>query len=866
MDQLLRTKLAAPVIRDRLVTRPHLIKQLEDGLLLDGCFQRKLTLLSAPAGYGKTTLAAGWLHSTGRLFTWYSLDETDNDPSRFLAYLVEAVCSVGSGTAARQALSSPQPPPAEAVLSTLINEVSASPQEIILVVDDYHVLHNPQVQEMGGFLLENLPSRLHLVLITREDPLLPIPRLRARGQVLEIRQEALRFTAAETHEFLTYFMQLDLRDEDVAALERRTEGWVAGLQLAALSVRASADPQGFIQAFTGSNRYILDYLVSEVFEQQPAAVQEFLLKTAILKRMSGPLCDSLTGQPSSQAMLAYLEQENLFIIPLDEAREWYRYHHLFAEFLLHRLRERGPVELASLHQSASRWYEAQGFIAEAIEHALAAADFGQATALVAGVEDKMLQRGEIATLLAWFKQLPEAMLRSSVELCLGYAWPLLLSGQGDLAESLLNCAEPMIAEGTPEQGNLYAQRAYLARSRDDQTSLIHASERALALLPQTAQAARGVLAMNLGIAYWHSGSLDETEIIMSGVQRAAAQTGFVYGELTARFFSIRTLATRGRLHQAEPLYIQMIQENQRIPIAALAHFDLGTLYREWNRLAEAEQHLSQGMEISAQTGNKEFLSSGHILQAQILLARKDPRAALAEAERAYELARDFPPSVLARCAALRARTALALGDLEQAERWVLQVPPGADAHPLYRFLDLTHPLVFIAQGKKEKASELLAPARQAAQEHGWGYALVAVQTLQALAARTVEAALEPLTEALQMAELEGYLGTFLDAGSGLAPLLQEAARRGIYPQQAGQILAALGAPAARHIPGLVEPLSEREVEVLRLVAAGLSNRQIARQLVITPGTAKTHIHNICGKLNARNRTEAAVRARELEIV
>ncbi len=372
--------------------------------------------------------------------------------------------------------------------------------------------------------------------------------------------------------------------------------------------------------------------------------------------------------------------------------------------------------------------------------------------------------------------------------------------------------------------------------------------------------------MNLGIAYWHSGRLSETEKIMAEVERSAAQSGFIYGELTARFFRIRTLATRGLLHQAEPQYLQLIQGNQRIPIAALAHFDLGTLYREWNRLAEADLHLSQGMEISAQTGNKEFLCSGHILLALILLARKDPQAALAETSRAEELARDLPPGVSARCNALRVRAALALGDLELAQHWGLQMPPGVDVHPLYRFLDLTHPLLFIARGNKEEASALLAPACRAAQEQGWGYALVAVQTLQALAAQTLEAALEPLTEALRMAELEGYLGTFVDAGSGLAPLLQEAARRGIYPQQAGKILATLGTGTARHIPGLVEPLSQREVEVLRLVVAGLSNRQIARQLVITPGTAKTHIHNICGKLNARNRTEAAIRARELEIV
>lgn len=866
MEPLLQTKLTAPVSRDRLVARPSLYALLEEGLLLKGEFQRRLTLVSAPAGYGKTTLIANWLRSSGRLFAWLSLDEMDNDPSRFLAYLTATVAQTEVGSAGRQPLAAPELLPAEAALSILLNEIAKSPQPFILALDDYHTIHTSQIHKMVGFVLDHLPAKAHLAIITREDPLLPVARLRARGQALEIRQQALRFTSAETHEFLRQFMQSDVAEEDIALLEQRTEGWVAGLQLAALSIRSSADPHSFIQAFSGSSRYILDYLVSEVFEQQPGDVQEFLLKTAILERMNASLCDAITGQSGSGKMLEHLEQENLFLIPLDQAREWYRYHHLFCEFLRHRLRERGTAWLAALHLVASEWYEAQNLTPEAIEHALAAEDFVRAARLIDDVEGKLLQRGEIVTLLGWFRRLPERQVRSNARLCLGYAWPLILSSQLDQAESFMSTAALLAAEGSAEEGNLYALRAYLARERGDQAGVISASERALELLPQTERALRSTLSMNLGIAYWHMGRLDETERLMSELEHLAVQSGFFYGELTARFFLARTQATRGRLHLAESRYRQMIQEGRRTSIDALAHYDLGTLYREWSRLEEAERHIHQGIEISAQTVNKEFLCSGHILKGLLLLAHKDPVAALAEAEVAYKLARDFSATTSARCEALYLRAALALGDVEQAKRWGEQMSPATDAHPLYRYIDLAHPLLLVAQGRKEEAQALLTPASQAAREQGWGYALVAALVVQALAARTVEEALEFLNEALGMAEAEGFLCTFLDAGPQLTPLLQEAARRGIQPEQAGKILSKMGAAPARPLPGLVEQLTERELEVLRLVVAGFSNRQIARQLVISTGTAKTHVHNICGKLEARNRTEAAVRAKELDIV
>lgn len=863
MDILLKTKLAPPIIRDSLVTRTRLYQRLDDGLQTPNGFQRKLTLVAAPAGSGKTTLVAGWLAASGQPFAWLSLDAADNDPNRFLAYLVKAASQFAPGAAAWQMLQSPQPLPWEAVLPVLLNEIAASPP-FSLVLDDYHAIHTPQIHKLLEFFLDHQPASVHLVLASREDPPLPIPRLRARGQALEIRQNDLRFSPEESGAFLRQVMKLELSYQDVAALERRTEGWVAGLQLAALSISGSADPHGFIQAFAGSSRHVIDYLVSEVFEQQPGEVQEFLLKTSVLERMTAGLCDEVTGRQDSQALLEHLELANLFILPLDEEREWYRYHHLFAEFLRHHLRTRPGYSSASLHQAASRWYARHDLIGDAIEHALAAPDWAQAAALTGQATDAMLRAGQIVTLLGWYGRLPEPVLRSNTALCLAYAWPLILSSQMEKADAVLGWAEPSIRPGTLDEGNLYAARAYLARSRGDHAAVIHASERALDLLQEANPSVASTLSVNLGIAYWHKGMLDETEQVMSGAQRDALQTGNRYGALTAWFFRVRALASRGRLRQAEAQYQQIIREHGRTPIAALAYYDLATISLEWNRLEEAAQYLEQGMTISAQTANAEFLSSGHLLRALISLARGNPRAAQEDIARASSPA-GVPGGGQARAAAARVLAALALGDLDQAARAADETPAGVDAHPLYRFLDLTHPRLLLARGEKAAASALLERGCEDARRQGWGYGLIAALVLRSLAARAAEDAVEYLSDALRLAEPDGYLRTFVDAGEQLAPVVREAARRGVCPGYAGHILAVMGAASLVTAAGLVEPLSARELEVLRLVSAGLSNREIARALTVTPGTVKTHIHNICAKLEVRNRTEAAARARELKL-
>lgn len=870
-DTLLKTKLAIPLVRADRIARPRLIEKLNAGLMQEQNFARKLILISAPAGFGKTTLAADWLSSAGLHASWLSLDEGDNDPARFLAYLLAALQQVDAriGVAARAMLQSPQPLPGEVILTTLINDLAEAAEPLVLTLDDYHAIQNPQIHRQVGFLLERQPATLLLVILTREDPLLPVVRLRSRGQVCEIRESDLRFTLSETASYLSQVMRLDLGADDLATLQGRTEGWATGLQLVALSMQGSDNRHQFIQSFAGSNRYILDYLFEEIFSRQAAETQEFLIRTSVLDRLTGGLCDALTGRDDSREQLTALERANLFIAALDPAREWYRYHHLFSDLLRHQLRLRKDLSEAALHIQASRWYEGQGFLADAIQHALAAQDWSTAARLIGKASEGMLKRGELATLIRWYGMLPRQVACAQHELCMAFAWALLLASQFDPAEDLLERAEKTAPASTPQLGQVAAAQAYLARSRGDNPRLIEKSQLALDLLPKDDWINRGNVAVNLGIACWHAGRLDEAEPALREAVESAGRVGNFYTLLAGQTFLARTLASRGYLRQAEGMLQKLIQEGGSVPILAVAHYDLGAIYYEWNQLDKAGEHVGVGLEMSAQSGNAEFQNAGQLLRASLALAQGNPAGALEAIEQSHQLARDYASSTQARSAACHARIALALGNLGEAARWGEQAADEVDAHPFYRFLGLTRPRLLIASGQREAAAALLGEKYEQARRAGWGYALITVRILQALAAEPADGGLEFLADALDLAQPEGYLRAFVDEGRGLVPLLQKAAVRGIQAELVGQILAAMGEERAWGIPEqsqLAEPLSERELEVLRLVVAGLSNREIARQLFISPGTAKTHIHNVCGKLGARNRTEAATRAKELKLV
>jgi LuxR family maltose regulon positive regulatory protein len=890
---LLATKFFCPPDRPNLVTRPRLLERLDAGLYQANGFTRELTLVSAPAGYGKTTLIAEWLnqwnkgerikdriqpfvsaqdklasiilHPPGA--TWLSLDDSDNDPVRFLGYFIAALRGVDEhlGEIALSALQSPQPPPPEIVLTTLVNDIASVSTPFILTLDDYHVIQSPSIHRQLTFLLDHLPPQIHLVILTREDPLLPIARLRARGQVLEIRQDDLRFTAGETADFLKRVMGLSLSSHDLAELERCTEGWIAGLQLAALSMQGHQDLSGFIQAFTGSSRFILDYLVEEVFKQQSPEVKDFLLQTSILERLSGPLCNAVTGKTASQELLEVFEQSNLFIVPLDQSRRWYRYHHLFAELLRHRLRTSHPDREIKLHQRASGWFEAEGLTGEAIQHALAAQEWRRAGALIQSISADFLKRGEVLTIIGWFQSLPEEVLLSDPRLCFEYCWSLLLASQYDAATPLLERLEQSAINTPTFLGEIYAAQAYLARGVGNHERMMKRSQQALELLPKSSVVSRGIVAVNLGLAYWHIGQMGDAEKVLTEALELAHATGNLYAALTALIFLGRVIAVRGQLQQAAEYFNRAIQQGENMPINALAYMDLATLYYEWNKLDVSDNYLQKAAALCRQSQNDEFLVGCLLLFLRLRIAQGDTAGAEEALEQAWGLvhAGKIPTPMAKRLDAAQAYMLIEKG--ESVVEWRQRLTDKVDCHPFYRFLGVTKARTLPdiqARGYLESLSQI-------AQANEWGYGLVAIRALQASIAETQAEAMIYLTQALQQAEGGGFIRSFVEVGEKLIPLLQETARRGVSPDYVRRILAVMpgkGEIAGLDLSPMIEPLSERELEVLGLLTAGMSNREIAAKLIISTGTAKSHIHHLCGKLGVRNRTEAAMRAKELGLV
>jgi LuxR family maltose regulon positive regulatory protein len=662
-------------------------------------------------------------------------------------------------------------------------------------------------------------------------------------------------------------MDLTLSLDEITALERRTEGWVAGLQLAALSMQGQADLRGFVQSFTGSSRFVLDYLIEEVFEQQSPETKDFLLQTSILKELSGPLCNMVAEIDNSQEQLEALEQANLFIVPLDQSRGWYRYHRLFAELLRNRLRSSKPEEENRLHERASHWYETEGLIAEAIRHALAAQDWGSAAGLIRQAADGLLRRGELVTLIGWYRKIPAELIHGHPDFGLAYAWALLLSGQYDEASELLAVFENTAGANTVLMGQVATAQAFMARSKGDNEQVIEKSEQALALLPESDYTSRSTLALNLGLVYWHKGRLHEAVPVLKDAEGLAESVGNHYAHLTAQIFLARTLASQGRLRQAAEKLRNTLTIGGQMPILALTHYDLAWIYYEWDDLDQAWEHLEQGLAISTRSRNTEFQNAGLLLKAILLLAKGDSQKALAEVETSHAFSRDFNPDTQARSMACHALIALAMGENSTARQWVERMPVDSDPNTFYRFIGLIRPRLLLAEGRNAEAATDLATRAEQAHQASWGYARIAILTLQALAAETQGAALPFLTEALQLSQPERFIRTFADTGEVLLPLLHEAARKGILPGYIAQILKAYDGAQGKSTSGpLVEPLSARELEVLRLVTAGMSNREIAQKLIISPGTVKTHVHNVCGKLGVRNRTEAATRAMELHLV
>lgn len=868
---LINTKIGIPSIRSILVPRRQLIERLNAGI------HGKLTLLSAPAGYGKTTLAAEWLGATQRATAWLSLDEGDNDPARFLRYFLTALQVVDkkAGRETRSLLQMLEPPSPDSLVMTLLNELSAISAPFVLALDDYQVIQTLSIHQMLNAIIERQPSQMHLVLITREDPPISLPRLRARGQVTEIRQANLRFTEKECAEFLENVAGLKISKSDIAALEHRTEGWAAGLQLAAiamqstLSLRGREDLPRFVQEFTGSNRYVLDYLVQEVFERQSKVVQDFLLKSSILDQLCASVCEAITEQPESQALIEALEHANLFIMPLDQSRTWYRYHRLFRDLLYNRLRTQDDSALKALHARASSWYEDHDLPSVAIQHALAGTDWGRVLLLLHKASSAMIKQGEIFTLLNWYNQLPDHWILGDAESCLEYGWTLLLAGQFDHAEVYLSYAERFASEDPSFTGQLLNAQAYLARAQGDLRRMVTLSQQALSILPKEDLDPRCIVSINLGIAYWYSGNMDAADHALVEVLETGRATGNLIAISMAEVFQGMILAVRGKLREANDRFLAVVQQDDTTAfLRESAYFYLSLLHYEWNHLEQSGKYLLEAIKIGELIQNDELFIATRMMRARLHMASGNLAAAGEELDRAQQKADEgqFSVPAMPRLAAARVQYAIACNDLETASNWAGRMAADCDWHSFYRFTNTIKALYLLAKNKPREASNYLEGCFERASKDGWVFGMIAIRALQALVAADPDTAFGFLKDALSWAQPEGYVRTFADLGKGMESLLVSAIRRQIVPDYAEKILAAMSESRQKPILGqlaLIEPIHPRELEVLRLISAGLTNSQIAEKLVISTGTVKTHVHNICGKLETHNRTEAAARAREL---
>jgi len=854
-----------------MVARPRLLERLNQGLYA------RLTLLSAPAGFGKTTLLSAWLAEFPSSAAWVSLDAGDNDPVHFLNYLIGALQTIepGVGEAARQVLRSPQPPSIESVLTLLINELCKLTEDVVAVLDDYHVIDTPAVHDVITFLLEHLPpppAGMHLVIATRVDPPLPLASLRASGHLFEIREADLRFTTEEAVAFLNQTMGLRLSLEDIAALEARTEGWVAGLQLAGLSLRglAHGDVAGFIESFAGSHRYIVDYLVEEVLSRQPEEVQSFLLQTSILDRMNGPLCDALTQRTDGQAMLERLEKANLFLVRLDERRRWYRYHHLLSDLMRQQLRTSEPSLVLDLHRRASRWHEQNGDSDESIQHALAAKDWMRAASLMDEVSYEAWLNGEIVKLQGWVKALPESVSLMYPRLSIYYSWAAVLTGRYDESEKVLSQTESVIQGNPMLHVDWLAVQVFLARARGQHARAIALAQQVLDL-PETGNiVSRGLLMLGLTVACWDIGRIQETIAAGEESVRLAEQAENWHARAIMLSFLGLAQAALGNLRLAFQTYQQAIREQPGVPNwtgGGFAHACLAALYYEWDELDRALECARAGLEYSQLTGHSEIQMNCHRQLAFIYQALGDVQKVqgvldqAAQVIREHHLPRLWGPE--------HVQIALAQDDLDSALYWIEQVQGEYGASIHYPALPLERAKLALAQDDKAGAAAILAERYRTAAAAGIRYAQIEIRILQALAATDDEQALVYLAEALTMAESEGHVRIFVDQGKALVPLLRRAAHRGIAPGYVARLLSAMadkpGASPSLAQP-LIEPLSERETEVLQLLAAGQSNQAIAAELVLSVGTVKAHNSNIYGKLGVRNRTQAVARARELNLL
>ena len=906
-DVLLATKLHVPRPQPGFVPRPRLVRALGEGLA------RGRVLVCAPAGFGKTALLADWADGGGRPVAWLGLDGGDSDPARFWRYAVAALDRVRPGLAARVGPLLPGSP--EGLVTALVNELAADagPDGVLLVLDDYHLVDSGPVHESVAFLLENLPPGVRVVVSGRADPPLPLARLRARGQLAELRAADLRFTAEEAAALLAETAGPDLPGAAAETLTARTEGWAAGLQLAGLSLRGHADPAGFAAAFSGSHRFVLDYLADEVLDGQPAPVRAFLLETSVLERLTGELCDAVTGRAGSQAMLADVERAGLFVVPLDEVRGWWRYHHLFADLLRARLQAEQPGRVPALHRAAAAWSQEHGLADDAVRHALAAGDVAWAARLVERHVEALLGRSEGATLRRWLSALPPEAVRMRPRLCLAQAYGAAMGFRLDALEALLDDAERAFAVGgdepyepslgRPQGDSVLANvpagiaflRASLARLRGDAALAAGYNRQALDQLGAGDWLMRSFVAWNQAVADWLAGARPAER----GLAEVLAERQAIDVEFFGGFLPMRVRYDLGEVQRAEgnldaalATYRQVLEEageSSQTALTGPAHVGLAQVLYERNELDAALDHATRGVKLCRQLTFTQSLATGLAVVARIRQVQGDAAGALEAMGEAGQAG--LSPQVIALfnpVPSQRARLLLATGHVRAAAQWTTAAGLNPDDkadfpnEPAYLLLAR----VLLARNDPGPALTLLQRLFDAAVGQGRAGSIIEIQALRALAlaARGDHAgALGALTEALTLACPQGYVRVFADEGGPMRALLVQlpTARPGqphadgrIDPGYLAALVRACGQPdavlprtrAVGAAPGLADPLTDRELEVLRLLAAGKSNQRIAHDLVVALNTVKKHVTHVLGKLGAANRTEAVARARQLGLI
>lgn len=933
--QVLSTKLYIPPIQSSLVQRPRLVQHLENGYEAG----KGVTLVSAPAGFGKTTVVREWITDSklGKPFGWLSLDEGDNDPVRFLIYFVSAIQKVHAeiGQNILASLNSSQIPSLMDLVEILINEISFGAKPFLLVLDDYHLIKKVEVHSILQLLLKRQPDALHLVIITREDPPFSLPRMRVEGQITEIRERDLRFTLTEAQAFLVRTMGLELSTQDVDKLEERTEGWAAGMQLAAIALEEYSNEEerrDFIDAFTGSNRMIVDYLISEVLQRQSETTRQFLLRTSILERFCAGLCDSVVFSDEthgdSQSILDILEQGNMFLVPLDNQRHWYRYHHLFSEMLFHSLRRSSPEEIPTLHRKASEWFEAKGFIPEAIKHALASKDWGFVNTLLDRYALPIIFPGYGSLVIEWCREIPKTYLEKAPDICIHYAWALVLTFRDDymaMVKEYLQMAERALqrtdlAEFAPVgeggasvhfknwiTGHICVIRSQILLGRlfenIDPQEEIALSQKGLDLLPQTELISRSICRINLAHAQTMQNDPVKAQKAFEDALPSMLEAGNYLGAVAATFYMSRLAFYMVHVDRGEMVCQQWKKtftdhasasgtDGQPIPeIPATRGLDVvqSMLLLERNQFEEAERLLVKTLELLGwgswmelhgfielaclRYGLGNDAGVDEILQR---MSRLGPQhVACAEALEILFAVKQFPDEPQMR---------------SKAEAWTKEHSPDSSfafalgIGPYHRdteyLCNLYWARIQIALGRFKEASTFVGPALESAEERGLFFRVAELSIAQALihdGQSNPSAALETLGKALQISETCGYT-RFFDDGPELDRLLEQAAEKKIHAKYARQLLKSFqpmramrktGGSASKTEkgrPDLVDPLSERELEVLRLLADGSPPAEVAKKLYLSPFTLKAHTQNIYTKLNVHSRIEAINKAREMDLL